>query len=881
MRRVFRQKGEKMNRKKLPIFATAALLLLLFIIPASPQNQESRKKEIEQTLNSWLVLGPIPTPLPAFHKDEKKGFSVDELLKFEEIDISRLKPKADAPFKLPSGTPVQWKKVGTGEKGFELEWNTDSPSIAYLGAYIDIARWTLAKVTVTCPHPFKVYLDGKFAAEKNRTEKNAEGNVSANLILETGKHLLLIKTLFDPEENSNWTVNATLSYNEFYNFPAPVLSLSHEERMTIKHLLDGPKVTGASISTDGTLAALSKRQTLPPSDNSESWLEIYQLPKGRLLHTYRGGMSISSVNWAPHGKIFSYTSRNKSDSTIWIVDLTEGTSIPILKDIKNLGRHVWSPDGSFLIYSVTEKGRPDMKGVKRYQNMADRQPQGRDRSYLYKLTVPGGIRQRLTAGKLATFLHSISPDGKSLLFTRSIVDYSERPYSKTELYTLNLTTLEPKMLWEGKWFGSAQWGPEGKELLVIGGPSVFGEIGHNVSNGTIPNEYDNQAYLYDTQTKKVQPISKLFDPSINQAYWCHAQECIYFTATDRSFRRLYRYDLNRKEFSIINCGVEALHQFDVSDKKPAAVYVGSSAASPSKAFFLDIQKREWNILHDPGKEDFANVKFGDVKRWIFKNKNDRWIEGRVYYPPYFNKSKKYPCIVYYYGGTSPVTREFGGRYPKNLYAAQGYIVYVLQPSGATGFGQEFSALHVNDWGLIVVDEIIDGVRKFLDAHPFVDPKRIGCMGASYGGFITMTILTRTDLFAAAISHAGISSIPSYWGEGYWGYLYSAIATANSFPWNRKDIYVNQSALFNADRISKPLLLLHGSVDTNVPPGESTQLFTALKLLGKEVEYIQILDQDHHIMSYNKRKIWTKTIMAWFDKWLKKQPEWWRCLYPEK
>ena len=239
-------------------------------------------------------------------------------------------------------------------------------------------------------------------------------------------------------------------------------------------------------------------------------------------------MSISSVNWAPHGKIFSYTSRNKSDSTIWIVDLTEGTSIPILKDIKNLGRHVWSPDGSFLIYSVTEKGRPDMKGVKRYQNMADRQPQGRDRSYLYKLTVPGGIRQRLTAGKLATFLHSISPDGKSLLFTRSIVDYSERPYSKTELYTLNLTTLEPKMLWEGKWFGSAQWGPEGKELLVIGGPSVFGEIGHNVSNGTIPNEYDNQAYLYDTQTKKVQPISKLFDPSINQAYWCHAQECIYF-----------------------------------------------------------------------------------------------------------------------------------------------------------------------------------------------------------------------------------------------------------------------------------------------------------------------------------------------------------------
>ncbi len=182
---------------------------------------------------------------------------------------------------------------------------------------------------------------------------------------------------------------------------------------------------------------------------------------------------------------------------------------------------------------------------------------------------------------------------------------------------------------------------------------------------------------------------------------------------------------------------------------------------------------------------------------------------------------------------------------------------------------------------MAADEIIEGVRKFLDDHPFVDPKRVGCMGASYGGFMTMTILTRTNLFSAAISHAGISSISSYWGEGYWGYAYSAYATANSFPWNRKDIYVNQSALFNADKISTPLLLLHGSVDTNVPPGESTQLFTALKLLGREVEYIQILDQDHHILTYNKRIIWTKTILAWFDKWLKYQPEWWSYLYPEK
>jgi dipeptidyl aminopeptidase/acylaminoacyl peptidase len=93
--------------------------------------------------------------------------------------------------------------------------------------------------------------------------------------------------------------------------------------------------------------------------------------------------------------------------------------------------------------------------------------------------------------------------------------------------------------------------------------------------------------------------------------------------------------------------------------------------------------------------------------------------------------------------------------------------------------------------------------------------------------------------------------------------------------------VNQSPLFNADKIATPLLLLHGTADTNVPVGESTQLYTALKLLGKEVEYIQIQDQNHHIMNYGIRILWTKTILAWFDRWLKRQPDWWLHLYPNK
>jgi dipeptidyl aminopeptidase/acylaminoacyl peptidase len=185
---------------------------------------------------------------------------------------------------------------------------------------------------------------------------------------------------------------------------------------------------------------------------------------------------------------------------------------------------------------------------------------------------------------------------------------------------------------------------------------------------------------------------------------------------------------------------------------------------------------------------------------------------------------------------------------------------------------------VNNWGITVADEIIQGVEAFLAAHPNMDRERVGCIGASYGGFMTMLLTTRTDLFAGCVAHAGISNIASYWGEGWWGFGYSAVATAESFPWNRPDIYVEQSPLYRADRITTPLLLLHGTADTNVPPGESEQLYTALKLLGRDVEYIRVEGEDHHILQYPKRKLWMETIVAWFDKQLKGEPEWWEELH---
>jgi dipeptidyl aminopeptidase/acylaminoacyl peptidase len=211
----------------------------------------------------------------------------------------------------------------------------------------------------------------------------------------------------------------------------------------------------------------------------------------------------------------------------------------------------------------------------------------------------------------------------------------------------------------------------------------------------------------------------------------------------------------------------------------------------------------------------------------------------------------------------------------------GYVVYVINPSGATGFGQEFSARHVNTAGNGPADDIVEGTKQFCKEHNFVDASKIGCIGASYGGFTTMYLQTITDISAAAISHAGISDHTSYWGEGYWGYSYSEVSMANSYPWSETDLYVKQSPLYNAHKVKTPILFVHGDADTNVPVGESIQMYTALKLLGKETDMVLVKDQNHHILDYNKRILWQNTIFAWFAKWLQNDPTWWDTMYPPK
>ena len=480
-------------------------------------------------------------------------------------------------------------------------------------------------------------------------------------------------------------------------------------------------------------------------------------------------------------------------------------------------------------------------------------------------------------------MSDISQDGRKLLIVSSYSRLAKRPTEVEDVFIMDARTLKVDTLLQCEGFlGGAGFSPDGSQILFTGNPEAFNRIGCQLPADRTPSMTENELFLYDIATKQVTPLTKDFDPSLDGgADWSWADGKIYFRAECRDYVYLYQLDPKTGKIQQLPCSGDDIYRFDMASQATTIAWLSYNTLEPASAY---VANQPWaktcRTLFD-GKTALGDAEVGTCEDWNFKNSKGDTVYGRLYLPKDFDKTKQYPMIVYYYGGCSPVSRYFESPYAPQYWNSLGYVAYIIEPSGATGFGQEWASRHVNTAGRGPAEDIIEGTKKICEEHSFINPKKIGCMGASYGGFMTQYLQTQTDIFAAAVSHAGIANHTSYWGEGYWGYNYSEVSMANSYPWSHRQLYVDQSPLFNADKIHTPLLLLHGNADTNVPLIESLQMFTALKLLGREVALVEVQGENHHILEYTKKEKWLATQMAWFQKWLKDDPSWWDALYPKK
>ncbi|MDK2597484.1 alpha/beta hydrolase family protein [Pseudoalteromonas obscura] len=716
-------------------------------------------------------------------------------------------------------------------------------------------RFVQGKLNLTGIEKAHVFLNGQ----------QLEGKESYSLNAVTGDHQLLIVA----EQVSDWK-KVVIDYTPNAEHDTLVFTQKSTKALSAKQLFDSPTISAISLSPDANYYVATKQQYQDNKGNSALRDTVLYNEDGEVVYRLNG-VNANGVSWREDSKAVIFVQNNQL-KTLDIKTLKETV---IAEDLTGASGFKFF-DNNTLIFSWTKTAPKGDKIVKHYKGLEDRWSYARNISQVYLMDISTGLIQAVTEHDLSHSLEDFDAKNKRILATRSPQHYDAPYHGITELVEFDLTNNSSKVLGQYGTFNDARYGNDG--IYVTAGAEFGNGAGRTLAQGVLANNYDTQLFWMNTQGKEIKALSKQFDPSIDSFKVLNNGDLV-LRATDEDRKKLYLFDESKNKFKPLKTKLDVVERYSVADKRsPIIIATGTTASTPQKLVQLSAKSNRASTLWDSKPLAYKNAEIAALEEFNFTNSAGTEIKGRVYIPHGLDKNKKHPALIYYYGGTSPVSRGFTGRYPFNFWATNGYVVYVLQPSGATGFGQEFSAKHVNDWGNRAADDIIEGTNAFLSAYQFVDKDRLGNLGASYGGFMTMTLATKTDMFSASISHAGISNLTSYWGHGWWGYLYSSEASKHSYPWNNSKLYSQQSPVFNADKVKTPLLLVHGDADVNVPVGESHIMYTALKMLNQDVELIEYKGADHQIFARDRRFQWWDTMLAYFDKHLKDEPQWWQHMY---
>lgn len=774
-------------------------------------------------------------------------------------------------------SPLSFTLLNKGKEVSAAQLLADKQDALHLASFcVSNTQRTKATIAVEGLEQYRLFVDGE------QVKVNGD---KAETILTPSQHTVVIKYLTRKNASSD-KKSIKLTVTAANGAPLSVGDAAAKRAYNIYDVICAPNYPSVSISPNGKFIVVRKTW-VDRKGNNHSMSELRNSQTNRVMATFE-----ENVKWMPSSNKLYFTQK-ASDSSIAGEEKQDGTLQLITINPLTMEREVlaanipdgwfqFTPDEKTLIYTLYTEGRKKDAQVYDVKEPDDRQPGWRSRSYLAKFDLVSGVLQPLTFGYHNVYLSDISADSRYLLIGKSEERLTKRPTTLNSYYRLNLNDMSVETLIEkGEFLNSAQFSPDGKSILVSASPEAFNGIGKNVEEGQTPSMIDTQLYLMTLSDKKVRPLTRDFNPNVQSTEWSKVDGNIYFTAEDKDCVHLFQLNPKSGKFTLLKTPEEYIKSFSLASSAAEMAFSGQSASNADRLYKMNTKALKSQLVDDLSARELKDVELGECKAWNYVNSRGDTLCCRYYLPPHFDAAKKYPMIVNYYGGCSPTSRMFQSRYPHHVYAAMGYVVLVVNPSGATGFGQKFSARHVDTAGEGVAEDIISSTQAFCDEHAFVNRKKIGCIGASYGGFMTQYLQTKTDLFAAAISHAGISDHTSYWGEGYWGYSYSEVSMANEYPWSNKHLFVDQSPLYNADKIHTPLLFVHGTADNNVPVGESIQLYTALKLLGRPTAMVLVDGQDHHIIDYEKRLKWQNTIFAWFAKWLQDDASWWTEMYGDE
>src|SRR6266496_2498461 len=273
-------------------------------------------------------------------------------------------------------------------------------------------------------------------------------------------------------------------------------------------------------------------------------------------------------------------------------------------------------------------------------------------------------------------------------------------------------------------------------------------------------------------------------------------------------------------------------------------------------------------LTDMNKDVLTGIDMSELERFQFPGAHKDNPQGFLVKPPNFDPNKKYPVKFLIHGGPQGAWGDdWSYRWNPELFAANGYVVIMINFHGSTGYGQRFIDAINGDWGGAPFEDLMKGLDYAEHHYPFIDKNRECALGASYGGYMTNWILGHTNRFKCIVTHDGTFNNESDWGttEELWFNEWEFRGT----PYTNRDLYRKWSPHLFATNFKTPTLVIHGQLDYRLDVSEGFQLFTTLQRLGVPSKMLYFPEEGHWVLKPQNSQLWYKTVNDWVDQWVGK------------
>ena len=371
-------------------------------------------------------------------------------------------------------------------------------------------------------------------------------------------------------------------------------------------------------------------------------------------------------------------------------------------------------------------------------------------------------------------------------------------------------------------------------------------------------------------------VTETFDSNVDDFCWANDSRTLYFIGVWHACENLYQTNLRGEvkqltddwadfgSVQLLNNGNKLLasrHSFQQGDE----LYV----VTPGK----DAKKTKVQQLTFENKLFYDKLAFGKVQeRWV-KTTDGKEMQYWVILPPHFDENKKYPTLLFCEGGPqSPVSQFWSYRWNMQIMAANDYVVIAPNRRGLPGFGSEWNEQVSGHWTGQCMDDYLTAIDDAANNLPFVDKDKLGCVGASFGGFSVYYLAGHHNKrFKAFIAHDGAFNLES---------MYTDTEEAWFSNWEYEDAYWNRDQTNNAkrtyensphrfvDKWDTPILCIHGEKDYRINANQGFGAFNAARMRGIPAELLIFPDENHWVLKPQNGVLWQRTFFEWLAKWLK-------------